>query len=208
MSINISTEEVVIFEGFGVKQVQEQDNTLLLAGITPEEQDVIIRKFLDINSATAALIRIIATLLQEQITILTNKYIETEQTAKNKIEELSNKLQEVITDRNTLQNAYGDERAIMVTRETGYYESKEHYRDVVESDCVLSIRGESDDESMAESLTNRFKNLKIPKSVKAIGKKPVGKVDELMEVEAKDEKGSSLNNSIHATKKKNQHKEK
>ncbi|RIA90392.1 hypothetical protein C1645_737903 [Glomus cerebriforme] len=146
--------------------------------------------------------------LQEQITILTNKYIKTEQTAKNKIEKLSNKLQEVITDRNTLQNAYGDERVIMVMKETGYYESKEHYRNVVESDCTSSIRCESDDESMAESLTNRFRNLKIPKSVKVMRKKPVRKVDELMDIEVKDEKGSSLNNSIHATKKKNQYKKK
>ncbi|RIA96981.1 hypothetical protein C1645_856011 [Glomus cerebriforme] len=237
MGINISTEEVAIFEGFGAKQVQEQDNTLLLAGITPEEQDVIIREFLNINGATAALIRTIATLvhaktkgqteslcqaeyianllgdkneikqLQEQITLLTNKYIETEQTAKAKIEELSNKLLEVTTDKNTLQNAYGDERAIMVTKEIGYFESKEHYRDLDESDYASSIRNESDDESMTESLTNRFRNLEIPQSIKAKGKRPEGKVDEPMEVETKNEKGNSLNNSIHATKKKNQHKE-
>ncbi|RIA80310.1 hypothetical protein C1645_810499 [Glomus cerebriforme] len=238
MGINISTEEVAIFEGFGAKQVQEQDNTLLLAGITPEEQDIMIRKFLDINGATAALIRTIATLvhektkgqteslcqaeymsnllrdkneikqLQEQITILTNKYRETERTAKAQIEDLSNKLQEVITDRNTLQNAYGDERAIMVTRETGYYESKDHYRDLDESDCASSIRNETDDESMTDSLTNRFKTLEIPQSIKAKGKRPEGKEEEPMEIEVKDKKGNSLNNSIHATKKKHQHKEK
>ncbi|RIA79472.1 hypothetical protein C1645_845847 [Glomus cerebriforme] len=236
MGINISTKEVVIFESFGAKQVQEQDKTLLLVGITPEEQDVIIREFLNINRVTATLIRTIATLvhvktkgqteslcqaeymsnllrdkneikqLQEQITSLTNKNIETKQIAKVKIEELSNKLQEVITDRNTLQNAYGDERAIMVMKETGYYESKEHYRELDESDCASSIRNESDDESMTESLTNRFRNLKIPQSIKAKGKRPVGKAEEPMEIEAKDEKGNSLNNSIHATKNKIQYK--
>ncbi|RIA94536.1 hypothetical protein C1645_864642 [Glomus cerebriforme] len=60
---------------------------------------------------------------------------------------------------------------------------------------------------MTDSMTHRFRNMKIPESIKTKGKNAVGKVEEPMEVEAKDEKGSSLNNSIYATKKKNQHKE-
>ncbi|RIA90050.1 hypothetical protein C1645_738145 [Glomus cerebriforme] len=170
MGINISTEEVAVFEGFGAKQVQDQDATLLSAGIKPEDQDVNIRSFLNINGATAALIRIIATLvhaktkeqtealckaeymsslfkdkneikhLQEQIVTMTNQYIETEKLAKHKIDELSNKLQEAITDRNTLKNAYGEKKAEILLRETGYYESKAHYLDPDESDYASSIK--------------------------------------------------------------------
>ncbi|RIA95367.1 hypothetical protein C1645_803040 [Glomus cerebriforme] len=238
MGINISTEEVAIFDGFGAKAVQEQDHILITAGITPEEQDVIIREFLNINGATAALIRIIATLvhtktkmqteslchaehmsnllkdkneikqLQEQVTLLSNKILVNEQIARGQIEELSNKLQEAITDRNMLQNAYEEEKATMVIREIEYYESKAHYRDLDESDYASSIRNDSDDESMPESIDKRLRSLKISDSLKTKGKKLVGKDEEPMEIEVKDEKGNSLNDLLHATKKKNQHEEK
>ncbi|RIA94260.1 hypothetical protein C1645_734950 [Glomus cerebriforme] len=175
MGINISTEEVAIFEGFGAKQVQEQDATLLAA---------------------------------EQLVTLTNQYIEAEKFAKHRIEELSNKLQETITDRNTLKNAYGEKQPEILLRETGYYESKAHYADPNESDCASSIINDSEDESMTESLTNRFRNMEIPQSVTARGKRPVGVEDEPIETKENNKNGRSLNNSIHATKKKIQHEEK
>ncbi|RIA79909.1 hypothetical protein C1645_839656 [Glomus cerebriforme] len=179
MGINISTEEVAIFESFGAKQIQDQDATLLSAGIKPKEQDINIRSFLDINGTTAALIKTIAIL---QIVTITNQYIEAEKLVKNQINELSIKLQEIITDWNTIKNAYGEKKAELILRKTGYYELKAHYMDPDESDCTLSIKNDSDNE--------------------------IGIEDEPIEMNTNDQNRRSLNNSIHVTKKKVQYMEK
>ncbi|RIA83997.1 hypothetical protein C1645_832934 [Glomus cerebriforme] len=130
MGINISVEEVAIFESFRVK-VSEQDVILLQAGIKPDEQDVKIREFLDINRAQQS--QYMSNLIKD----------------KNEIKQLQEQV------------------------ESGYYESKEHYEELGESDCVSITKNEdSDDESMADSLNDRFRNLAIPPSMKALGKTP------------------------------------
>ncbi|RIA79142.1 hypothetical protein C1645_746104 [Glomus cerebriforme] len=234
MGVTVSVEEVAIFEGFGAKEVVEQDATLLQAGIRPEEQDVKIREFLNINGATAALIRMIATLIHEKTTEQSNElnkaqYMLSIVKDKNEIKQLQNhiemltqqynqdmaamqdqvmklevSLQQVTTEKNTLTNAIGSEKAVMLTHEIGSFESKEHYEELNESDCASVTKNEeSDDESMADSFVDRFRELKIPQSLKVLGKRQIEK--EPIENALTSETGNSLKDSIHATKKKENH---
>ncbi|RIA94004.1 hypothetical protein C1645_735111 [Glomus cerebriforme] len=87
---------------------------------------------------------------------------------------MNEKLQQTLTERNTLKNEIGVEKAEILLKETGYYESKEYYKETDETDCASMTKiEESDDESITESLNDRFRNLAIPPSMKAIGKRPV-----------------------------------
>ncbi|RIA84236.1 hypothetical protein C1645_742473 [Glomus cerebriforme] len=169
----------------------------------PEEQDVKIRKFLDINGATAALLRTIATLIHEktkeqinelckaqymsnmikdkneikqlqvQVETIIQQYRSKILTLYGQITHINKKLQLTITKKNTLKNAIGVEKVEILLKETGYYELKEYYEEMDESDCASITKNEhSNDESMANSLNDRFRNLAILPSMKAIGKRP------------------------------------
>ncbi|RIA86322.1 hypothetical protein C1645_829424 [Glomus cerebriforme] len=54
IGIHVSKEEVAMLQGFGMKQVSEQDEILLTIGARSIEDDREIREFLDINGSTAA----------------------------------------------------------------------------------------------------------------------------------------------------------
>ncbi|RIA97503.1 hypothetical protein C1645_732353 [Glomus cerebriforme] len=115
---------------------------------------------------------------------------------------MNEKIQQLVTERNTIKNALGIEKAEMLLRESGYYESKEHYEKAGESDCAsMTKNDESDDESMADSLNDRFRNLAIPPSLKSLGKRK--EVEEPKEII-----GSKTGNFLkdnYATKKLNKH---
>ncbi|RIA93118.1 hypothetical protein C1645_819841 [Glomus cerebriforme] len=66
MGIHVLKEKVVSLQGFGARQVTEQDAILLEIGAIPIDDDREIRELLDINEATAALIRIIAQLIYKK----------------------------------------------------------------------------------------------------------------------------------------------
>ncbi|RIA81858.1 hypothetical protein C1645_836266 [Glomus cerebriforme] len=114
MGIMVLVEEVAIFEGFGAKEVSEQDVTLLQVGITPVEQDIKIREFLNTNGAMAALIKMIATLvhakIKEQIKELCKTgYIANLLANKNEIKQLQLQI-EYIT------NQYMNEKMVLQNR--------------------------------------------------------------------------------------------
>ncbi|RIA81609.1 hypothetical protein C1645_744400 [Glomus cerebriforme] len=169
----------------------------------PEEQDVKIRKFLDINRATAVLLRMIATLIHEkmkeqtnelckaqymltiikdknkikqlqvQVEIMTQQYRSEILTMHRQIMNLNKKLQLTITKRNTLKKCNGNGKSENNIKKNGILQIKEHYEKMSESDCASITKNEdSDDESMANSLNDRFRILVILPSMKILGKRP------------------------------------
>ncbi|RIA90919.1 hypothetical protein C1645_737510 [Glomus cerebriforme] len=125
---------------------------------------------------------------------MTQQYMVEKITINEQIAEMNETMQQVVTDRNTLKNALGTEKAELLLRESGYYEEPG------ESDCASSTKNDdSDDESMAD----RFRNLAIPPSMKSLGKRK--EVEEPIEKIIGTKTGSSLKDSMHATKKIDKH---
>ncbi|RIA83198.1 hypothetical protein C1645_834179 [Glomus cerebriforme] len=121
-----------------------------------------------------------ATLLQAG-KCLTQQYMSEKMALEEQTTRMNEKIQQLVTERNTIKNALGIEKAEMLLRESGYYESKEHYEKAGESDCAsMTKNDESDDESMADSLNDRFRNLTILPSLKSLGKRK--EVEEPMEI--------------------------
>ncbi|RIA88291.1 hypothetical protein C1645_826549 [Glomus cerebriforme] len=144
MGIMISVEEVMLFESFSAKEVSKQDATLLQAGIQPEEQDMKIREFLNING----------------------------------------------------------QKAQAILKETGCSERKEYYYEEEEEGYCASMDLESDDESIVNLVSNRFKEIEIRPSEKSLRKQEKSSAP----IDNKEiQKGNSLQDLIHATKKLNKH---
>ena len=74
MGLFVSKHDFAILEGFGSKNSEEQNNILQQAGMVPEEQDVQIADFLQINGELVGTIRGIVTTCVEKKTFEQDDY--------------------------------------------------------------------------------------------------------------------------------------
>ncbi|RIA81209.1 hypothetical protein C1645_744701 [Glomus cerebriforme] len=116
--------------------------------------------------------------------------------------QLKNKCQIVCTERNTLSNHVGWQKVQAILKKTGCSERKEYYYEEEEEGYCISMDLESDDESIINLVSNRFKEIEIRSSEKSLKKQEKSSAP----IDNKEiQKGNLLQDSIHVTKKLNKH---